>query len=262
MNTPIYLFVVTGGTVMLVSMLVTLVWAAAVHDGKLKVRGVRMARLRFSSELALRDERIAVRDRTLSWASGEFHDHVGQVLSVIGSAMLRNLSGKSRLELIREATFHAQMMTGCVEDVRRWSHLLSKGLISREGFRGALDSHLSYVGTIYELAWELEFPEEDLALSTEAGEALLRIVQECLHNTARHARASCVCVRVVGSEAGLLTVEVSDDGVGVAEGAVITGSGMGLMSIRERVWQLGGSVVIATGHQEGFHLFITLKTQL
>ena len=259
MTMPIYLFV-AGVTVMLWSLLVAVFWAAAVHDGKLKLQGVRMARLEFSWKRFVRDECISVRDRTLSWASGEFHDGAGQILSVTRSAMLGNLFRKSRRQLVRETLSHAQMLKGCVEDVRQLSHSLSGTLVQREGFSGALQSHLSYVGTVYELAWELHFPDGEPALNPEVGQKLFRIVQECLHNTARHARASRVSVRVSVPAPGLLTLEVADDGVGVSEGAVITGSGMGLAGIRERVWQLGGSVVITTGHQKGFHLSITINT--
>lgn len=247
---------------MLWSLLVAVVWAAAVHDGKLKLQDVRMARLELSWRRIALDERIAVRDQALSWASGEFHDQVGQILSVTRAAMLRNLFRKSRRQLMRETLFHAGLITGCVENVRQWSHSLSGSLVHREGFSGALESHLSYVAAVHELGYELHFPDGEPALDPEVGQTLFRIVQECLHNTTRHAQASRVSVRVSAPEAGLVTLEVADDGVGVPEGEVIIGSGMGLAGIRERVWQMGGSVVITTGHLEGFHLFIKLNTQI
>jgi signal transduction histidine kinase len=87
----------------------------------------------------------------------------------------------------------------------------------------------------------------------------LRIVQQCLHNTAGHARASRVSVKVRLPSPELLILEVADDGVGIAEGEVLRGPGMGLASIRERVRQLGGSVVITTGRHQGLHLLVTLN---
>ena len=71
-----------------------------------------------------------------------------------------------------------------------------------------------------------------------------RIVQECLTNTLKHARATHASVRVRygGDE---LEVEVADDGVG----ALSTHGGRGLVGMRERVALFGGE--LAAGAQPG-----------
>ncbi|HTP97670.1 MAG TPA: ATP-binding protein, partial [Burkholderiales bacterium] len=76
-----------------------------------------------------------------------------------------------------------------------------------------------------------------------------RVVQECLTNIARHARAHKVTVRVDQSPTAL-ALEISDDGAGIdfaqigANGIVTAGSGrrrsFGLLGLRERVTGLGG----------------------
>jgi signal transduction histidine kinase len=78
------------------------------------------------------------------------------------------------------------------------------------------------------------------------GRAAFRIVQESLTNVLRHAKASTALVRV-GERAGVLTIEVTDDGR--ANGIPPT-PGHGLRGMAERATALGGSVD-AGPHKEG-----------
>ena len=68
--------------------------------------------------------------------------------------------------------------------------------------------------------------------------AAYRIVQEALTNVTRHARARSVTVRL-GYEDGV-TVEVTDDGIGVGGGGGPAEPGNGIVGMRERAAALGG----------------------
>lgn len=68
---------------------------------------------------------------------------------------------------------------------------------------------------------------------------VFRLLQEALHNVYKHAHASIVEVR--GSiHAGILLLEVSDNGVGLDETALH----LGLRSLRERVQEVGGELEV------------------
>ena len=69
--------------------------------------------------------------------------------------------------------------------------------------------------------------------------ACYRIVQEALTNVARHAHARTVTSASRSTRrAGVLGLEVIDDGVGMPEERV---AGVGLSSMRERAEELGGT---------------------
>ena len=93
------------------------------------------------------------------------------------------------------------------------------------------------------ISLSVEAPEPFPALPAATEVALYRIAQEALTNVARHSgAASCrVSLRVPGD--GTLEIEVSDDGRGVGGD---TGSGMGLISMRERAEELGGTCEVST----------------
>lgn len=69
--------------------------------------------------------------------------------------------------------------------------------------------------------------------------AAYRIAQEALLNVRRHARATSALVTL--DRDGDLVLRVTDDGVGMAPGAV---AGAGLRSMRERAAELGGTCVV------------------
>jgi len=76
--------------------------------------------------------------------------------------------------------------------------------------------------------------------------ACYRIAQEALTNVVRHAEASTCSVYLGLEEAGVLYVEVRDDGRGIPdpqENTTVRG-GVGLTSMRERASELGGTLVV------------------
>ncbi len=102
-------------------------------------------------------------------------------------------------------------------------------LASRVEQRG----HLSCV--VEDVGW----PEE---VEPSVATHFYRIIQEALANVIAHARASHVTVSL-SAQGGLLTLTVSDDGVGLPEGAA-EGAGMGLRIMRYRSDLLDGDLRI------------------
>ena len=96
----------------------------------------------------------------------------------------------------------------------------------------------------------LEVAGEPRPLPTGVDLAAYRIVQEALTNVRRHASARTAAVLVRYGDDGM-EVQVSDDGVGVADGARVTG-GHGLIGMRERVTLYGGRLETLSAAGHGF----------
>jgi signal transduction histidine kinase len=97
--------------------------------------------------------------------------------------------------------------------------------------------------------------EIDLELDAELGDlptgvdlSAYRIVQEALTNTLKHAQAKRARVRL-SRNAGELELEVVDDGAGPSDES---GSGHGLIGMRERAALLGGVLETGVGEDGGF----------
>jgi signal transduction histidine kinase len=76
------------------------------------------------------------------------------------------------------------------------------------------------------------------ALPAAVEVAAYRIASEALANVARHARASTCRVDLQRDDDRALVLAVTDDGVGIAP---LAPRGVGLLSLRERAAELGGS---------------------
>jgi signal transduction histidine kinase len=87
--------------------------------------------------------------------------------------------------------------------------------------------------------------------------ALLRAVQEALANVRKHAQAGRV--RVTLSYMGdVVVLDVQDDGRGFDPGQAGAGGGFGLAGMRERVEQLGGTLLIESGPGGGTTLVVEI----
>jgi len=87
-------------------------------------------------------------------------------------------------------------------------------------------------------------------MEPEPASALFRICQESLTNTARHAQATAVTVKLE-SRSHLLQLVVADNGLGIPETTVSNPQSLGLLGMRERVAQFGGELTIQGHHGAG-----------
>ncbi|HEY6411885.1 MAG TPA: histidine kinase [Ktedonobacteraceae bacterium] len=101
-------------------------------------------------------------------------------------------------------------------------------------------------GTPSRLQVKVEAPDSLPPLPAAVEVAAYRIVQEAITNVTRHAQARTCVVRL--SLTDVLQVEVLDDGIGLP---VEHKLGVGLLSMRERAAELGGSCVIEKINETG-----------
>ena len=89
----------------------------------------------------------------------------------------------------------------------------------------------------------------DLGVPPVLAEDVVAVVREALSNIARHAGASSAEVMVDLTD-GVLTIEVTDDGVGIRN----TGRSSGLANIRRRAERHGGALELSVPSGGGTHL--------
>jgi PAS domain S-box-containing protein len=82
-------------------------------------------------------------------------------------------------------------------------------------------------------------------LSAGVSLCLFRVTQEALHNVAKHSRATKIDVEVRGTSKSLYLC-ISDDGAGFAPNTSKGRSGLGLISMRERLHLIGGDFTITS----------------
>jgi signal transduction histidine kinase len=88
-------------------------------------------------------------------------------------------------------------------------------------------------------------------LSNQTETAVYRVVQEALHNVAKHAQARNVTLQMArDTESDLISLVIQDDGVGITRGPVV-GRNFGLSGMTERVAMLGGTAKVLSAKSKG-----------
>jgi two-component system sensor histidine kinase DegS len=97
-----------------------------------------------------------------------------------------------------------------------------------------------------------------LNVNPEVEEVLFHVAQEALNNALKHAHAAEVRVNLRQDELGSITLIVKDNGQGFELETAAEGSGLGLISMRERVEKLSGTISYQSTPGRGTEIQILL----
>jgi signal transduction histidine kinase len=228
---------------------------------------IRSSRRLFARMAALSEQRgelaqklIAAQESTLHYVSRELHDEFGQVLTAIGSILLRaerqGLPPESPLrEQVREARDVAQ---STLDKLRSLSQALRPVILDAAGLETALDVYIPMMERQTGVA--VSYKKEGNPFPVEGRSAIhiYRILQEALNNVARHSGAAQAWVRLWYGPADL-RLEVEDHGRGFNAEAVR--AGIGLVAMRERAGLLGGRIEFLQPQQGGALVRLTVPVE-
>jgi signal transduction histidine kinase len=180
--------------------------------------------------------------------SRELHDEIGQTLALLqieishAQAMLggQTAGARERLQRARE------LAERTVQTVRNISGLLRPALLDDLGLVPALQFQLE--DFLRRSGIACDFVEEGVAdhLPDNIKTCVYRVVQEALHNCEKHSGAKRVQV-AVRQLPEVLVAEIEDDGRGFSmteRHMPSQNKGLGLLGIRERAANAGGTLVI------------------
>ncbi|HVC02497.1 MAG TPA: PAS domain-containing protein [Steroidobacteraceae bacterium] len=189
----------------------------------------------------------------------DLHDGLGQVLTGVSLLLQGNYTRSLRGEAVapNELKQLVDLVRGAIETTRGLAYGLAPGTKEYGGLLAALQS-LAQQSRRFGLTVEISAPTEyKLTLDSPTADHLYRIVQEALTNVARHAHATRVVINVMASP-GVLVIELSDDGVGIADGSA---AGFGLHSMQYRVAAIGAQLAIEKIQPRGTRVRVQLPLQ-
>ena len=174
----------------------------------------------------------------------ELHDDINQRLAMLAVELGQVKAGRPDLpaDILNRMHDLQEQTTQISADVQALSHDLHS-------------SQLEYLGVVAGMkSWCKEFGEKQgiqidcghhvqSILPPEIGLCLFRVLQEALHNAAKHSGVKWIQVQLQ-EESGEIHLIVRDAGRGFDVEAVKQGKGLGLTSMRERVRLVNGTIVI------------------
>lgn len=202
---------------------------------------------------------IHAQDEERARIARDLHDDIGQrvaSLSIALSVAKRDMPRDSQ-RARRSLSQLQQQATELAEHLRQLSHELHPSTLAHVGLLPALQGRCSEFTKESRIPVRLEVPDALGDVPDDVSLCLYRVAQEALHNVATHAHAHHVIVSLA-RENEHLTMRVADDGRGFDPTLATSKSGLGLVSLSERVHLLGGQVNVRAAPGAGTLIAVTL----
>ncbi len=207
--------------------------------------------------IASRERLVVAREEERRRIRRDLHDGLGPTLAAIGmrAEVAAELAARDPAGAERVLAELRGEVRGALTDIRRLVDALRPPALDELGLIGAIQAQAGRLRPEQTLDVAAAGVLPELSAAVEV--AAYRIAVEAMTNAARHAEGRTCRVRV--SEAGdqdrALEVEVTDDGRGLPPGLR---PGIGLLSMRERAAEVGGTCVVESIAGGGTRVFARL----
>ncbi len=190
----------------------------------------------------------------------ELHDDVNQRLAMLAVELERLQDNpsevRSRVQELRKQT------TEISNAVQALSHELHSSKLEYLGAVRGMKSWCKEFGERQGLQIEFKSPDAQISLPQEIGGCLFRVLQEALHNAAKHSGVRRIEVQL-REDSGEIHLVVSDLGRGFDLETTMQGRGLGLASMQERVRLVNGTIEIQSKPMGGttIHVRVPLSSE-
>jgi signal transduction histidine kinase len=220
---------------------------AGMNDA-LREREMRIAELSGHLLYAQEEERKHI--------SRELHDETGQALMVIRlylGMLESNVAARTARMKIRETL---EVVDRTIEGIRRIIGRLSPLVLQELGLIAALRKEAKDLATSAGVKARVTVSPEFGRLPAVLETAIYRVVQEALHNVAKHANASTVTIDM-RREGDWVKLLIEDDGVGISSKPIPGRQTFGMAGMRERIGNLGGKMKVTSPPGNGTRIEVS-----
>ncbi len=208
---------------------------------ELEVRRVHEDLARLSSHVE------TVKERERSHIAREIHDELGGTLTALKIMLVRleqelangTVVSTRAQQRLRDAL---ALIESTMEITRRIATSLRPGILDL-GIVAAIEWQAAEFEKRMDIGCQITCGFKEIALDPRISIVLFRTFQEALTNIAKHAGATRVEVEIE-ADANNVTLQVHDNGRGIAGEDLTKGQAYGILGIRERARSLGGEASV------------------
>jgi PAS domain S-box-containing protein len=194
---------------------------------------------------------IGAQEQERSRIGRELHDDIGQRIAMIAIELQQLHANSLILPDVRSRLDDLQKRTSEIAtDIQSLSHELHSAKLQYLGVARAMRGFCQEFGEQQNA--EIEFQSNDLPshVSPDTSLCLFRVLQEALHNSAKHSGVRHIEVRLWGTS-DEIHLTVADSGAGFDLEAAKESRGIGLLSMEDRLKLLKGTLSIDSQPQRG-----------
>lgn len=195
----------------------------------------------------------------------ELHDEIGQVLTVIKLNLQSVARSAENGPTATKLNDSIKLLGDLSGQVRNLSRLLRPPQLDELGLPSALAAYVENRAAATGMSIHLNCDPFLVRLQPDLETNCFRIVQECLTNVFRHAKAKHVSIELRRYDDRVL-VNIQDDGIGFdvveVRRRTTRGECMGLFGIEERARLLGGAATMNSRMNEGTNVQVSFPLLL
>jgi signal transduction histidine kinase len=169
----------------------------------------------------------------------DLHDGLGGLLSGV-KINLSSIKGNSIISSENAVIFDQaiKLLDNSIIELRRVAHSLMPETLIHYGLKTAFNDFIADLSTNVSHVLSFRFSGEDIRYNSQLELTVYRIAQELVNNALKHSGAKNIDLQLI-AEMNRVCIQVIDNGKGF-DSSDKSGTGKGLVSIRERVASTNG----------------------
>lgn len=202
-------------------------------------------------EQTLLQSQIEIQEQTFKYISGELHDNVNQVLSLVRINL--NTLPTTESEKIEKMD---DLLGKAITDLRQLSHSLDADAIRNSGWTDPVMIIFRNLESTGKFKITTRITDQPPTIESEKGIILYRILQEAINNIVKHAEATEITFET-RNENNSLTIELSDNGKGFDPEQIT--HGLGLRNLVSRAKMIDANLSIKSKRGSGTSVIISFN---
>jgi PAS domain S-box-containing protein len=206
---------------------------------------------------------IEAQERERSRIARELHDDICQRLALLSLELEQAIQSSDTAQNDSRWPDIQQQCSEIAGDVQALSHELHSSKLDYLGLAPAIRGFCNEFSKQRGVVVDFSVGEMPVHLSREVSLCLFRIAQEALHNALKHSGVFKFTVRL-SETLDQVYLEIGDAGVGFDPDQVMKGTGLGLVSMQERIHAVSGNISIDSKPNRGTRIraWVPLTTKV
>lgn len=233
------------------------------------IRKYRLRKREYLNEIQIKNEihqkellatQLEIQQATMQQIGRELHDNIGQKLTLV-SLYTQQLLYENRVPEVSERIEQvSQIINQSLQDLRSLSKTLTDDNINQKEIVTLIQEEVDKANAFKRCQISFQHNFEQLDLDFVHKNVLLRITQEFIQNSIKHAKCENIYISLNTSEENLWELKINDDGVGFDQ-SHITSNGIGLTNMKNRAEIIGAHYHLESTKDIGTTIRIILKKQ-
>lgn len=253
-----YLLVIVLFNVFLLAFIIAIISFVVQYKNKKRESVTQLQQQQVLHQKELLATQIEIQTQTMQHIGREIHDNVGQKLTLASLYTQQLAFENEALPINDKITGIGELINDALEELRHLSKSLTDNHIDTNDIAVLLKEEFAKIEVLKKYKLKLAVGLEPIPLNYQTKSLLLRVVQEFIQNSIKHAACQTISVALVknGDE---FTLTLSDDGKGF-DPEKLNSRGIGLSNMKKRIALIGGSYHMES--KEGNGTVLTIKISI